>query len=76
MRNARVRLFLRKRLDAATQRKLFADVLIMDAATEAISELYDHCEGDSNSLTDFMDWLLANSDAIMALIQKLIELFS
>lgn len=60
--------------------RLCCRVLLSDPGSlnDAYDDVVDDYEGNiyGGPATDFMDWLLANADAILALIVKIIDLFS
>lgn len=81
LRTAAVKIALRRAERKATdpkQRAAVAKVLandeLLDAVTEELQE--QHAAQKGGKVTDFLSWLLDNSDRILAVVMKIIALFS
>ena len=75
-----VRLALRKtRRDATTEQQAQIDKILndqdaMDALTDECESAHAHDKG--GTVTDLLSWLLANGPAILAMVAKIVALFS
>ena len=76
-----LQVFLRRKLRRggldSTQAKAVREVLADDDLSSAVAlETQELFGRETGSIMEFLEWLLANADTIIALIVKIIDLFS
>lgn len=73
MRDKRLKIFLRRHLDADQFRKA-RDADLWDAIVEEVDSRWLSRQ-DTGAIQDFLEWLLDHADEILAVVIKIIGLF-